>query len=182
MSYSHQSPTRFRWVALYCMLPAVAILLIIGVWTETRWGAIAVWVTTPVIFGLVIGLLGGRKSEAAEGPYQITSQGARSEAQLTLSVPKEQVMTVVEDAVKELPRFTLVRISSSEAQLTARMNIKAWGAHIGLQFNPIAFDETKIEALWEPRLKTTMVDYGQGAKDLRKLLDSITLRAQKTNR
>ena len=75
--------------------------------------------------------------------------------------------------VEDLTRFTLVELSGTQAQLTARMNMKSWGERITLRFHPLDLTRTEIEARCEPRLGTTMVDYGQGAKDLRTLLGAI---------
>lgn len=88
-------------------------------------------------------------------------------------MPVEQVLRSVRKAVEDLPRYTLVELSGVQAQLTARMNMKSWGERITLRFRPLDPTRTEIQAQCEPRLGTTMVDYGQGAKDLRTLLGAI---------
>ena len=173
MHQSQTPPSRFRWSALLWFLPAALVLLGVGIWAQTQWWVVAVWVAIPVLCGVLIGVFGGRRTEAADGAYGITSQGARSEGRLSVQAPVEQVMGAVRQAAEALPRFTVVEVSEAGAQLTASMNMKTWGERITLRFRPAAPDRIEIEALCEPRLSTTMVDYGQGAKDLRALLDAI---------
>lgn len=85
----------------------------------------------------------------------------------------EQVLPSLHQVVEDVPRFTLVELSGAQAQLTARMNMKSWGEQITFHFHPLEPARTQIQAQCEPRLGTTMVDYGQGAKDLRTLLGAI---------
>lgn len=173
MQETNVPPSRFRWSALLWFLPAALVLLAVGIWAERPWWALALWVAIPVGFGVVIGVLGGRRTSALGSAYGITSQGARSQGRLEMGVPVEQVMRSLREAVEQLPRYTLVELSGVQAQLTARMNMKSWGERITLRFHPLEPTHTQIEAQCEPRLGTTMVDYGQGAKDLRTLLGAI---------
>ena len=175
-------PPRIRWSALLWFLPATLILLVVGIWTQMPWWVTALWVAIPLAFGLVIGVLGGRRTSAPDGAYGITSQTARSEGRLSVDVPVEQVVRTVREAVETLPRFTVVELSGTGAQLTARMNMKTWGERITLRFHPLEPARTEIEALCEPRLGTTLVDYGQGAKDLRTLLGAIEQRTARDQR
>jgi hypothetical protein len=176
MHQTNVPPSRFRWSALLWFLPATLFLLVVGIWTEMPWWVTALWVAVPVAFGLVIGVLGGRRTSVPDGAYGITSQSARSEGRLSVDVPVERVARTVREAVEALPRFALVELSGTGAQLRARMNMKTWGERITLRFHPLESARTEIEALCEPRLGTTLVDYGQGAKDLRTLLGAIEQR------
>ncbi|MFI7579823.1 hypothetical protein [Kocuria kalidii] len=176
MQETNVPPSRFRWSALLWFLPAALVLLAVGIWAERPWWALALWVAIPVVFGVVIGVLGGRRTSAPDHAYGITSQGARSQGRLEVDVPVEQVMLNLRETVEQLPRYTLVELSGVQAQLTARMNMKSWGERITLRFHPLDPTRIKIEALCEPRLGTTMVDYGQGAKDLRTVLGAIEQR------
>ena len=155
MHQSQTPPSRFRWSALLWFLPAALVLLGVGIWAQTQWWVVAVWVAIPVLCGVLIGVFGGRRTEAADGAYGITSQGARSEGRLSVQAPVEQVMGAVRQAAEALPRFTVVEVSEAGAQLTASMNMKTWGERITLRFRPAAPDRIEIEALCEPRLSTT---------------------------
>ncbi|MGX5360311.1 hypothetical protein [Kocuria sp. KH4] len=129
MDQSQTSFSRFRWSALLWFLPAALVLLLVGIWVETQWWVVAVWVAIPVLFGVIIGVFGGRRTAMADGTYGITSQGARSEGRLSVEAPVEQVMAAVRRAGEGLPRFTLVEVSDTGAQLTASMNMKTWGGN-----------------------------------------------------
>ena len=173
MQETNVPPSRFRWSALLWFLPAALVLLAVGIWAEQPWWVLALWVVVPLGFCVVIGMLGGRRTSAPDHAYGITSQGAHSEGRLEVDMPVEQVLRSLRQVVEDLPRFTLVELSGTQAQLTARMNMKSWGERITLHFHPLDPTRTEIEARCEPRLGTTMVDYGQGAKDLRTLLGAI---------
>lgn len=172
MHQSRNLPSRFRWSGLLLFLPSALILLFFGTWLEMPWWLIGIFVAIAVLSGVVMGALSGRRTPLT-GRYGITSQGPRSEALLSTEASMEQVLEAVTQVAAELPRFTLAEISRSGARLTVPMNIKTWGRRITLRFRPAESGHLVIEALSEPRLRITMVDWGQSAEDLQILLGAI---------
>jgi hypothetical protein len=106
-------------------------------------------------------------------PYAITSRDARTRGRLQVEVPLELVAEAVCRAGEHLSRFTLVELSSNRALFTAPMNWKTWGLWITLTFTRDDLGGTIIDALAEPQVEYTLVDYGQGKNDIRALLRFI---------
>ena len=173
MQQTQASSLRFPWLALLWFSAAVLALLLIGAWAGTPWWSTLSWLAIPVGIAVVVGVVGGRRADAAGGAYGITSRWARSEAVLSVDASVEQVATAVQRSAEELPRLTLVEISATGACLAARMKMKTWGEHLTLRFRPSGPGRVEIAARCEPDLGITLVDYGQGAADLRQLLESI---------
>lgn len=172
----HQSQTpslRFPWSALVWFLTMTLALLLLGVWTETSWWRALTWLAVPLLLAVIFIVSGGRRTVTVGGTHGITSQWARSEATLSVEAPVEQVMVAVMRSVEELPRLDMVEISATGAHLQARMNLKTWGEDITLRFRPVGPGRVGIAALCEPSLGITLIDYGQGATDLRDLLGAI---------
>ena len=170
---SQASPLRFPWSALLWFLAAVLLLLLIGVWTETQWWQLMTWVIVPVMVAVIISAVSSRRTVDPDGAYGITTRWARSVARLTVEASTDQVMAAVKHSAEEWPRFTAVEVSATGARLAAQMNLKTWGERITLRFRPTAWGGIEIDALCEPSWGITLIDYGQGAADLRQLLRAI---------
>lgn len=173
MQQSQASSLRFPWPALLWFSAAILALLLIGIWAERPWWAALSWAAFPVALVMILIVAGGRRAAAAGGAYGITSRWARSQAVLSVDASVEQVMAAVQRSAEELPRLTLVEISSTGACLAARMNMKTWGENLTLRFRPVEPGRIEIDARCEPDLSVTLVDYGQGAADLRQLLETV---------
>lgn len=173
MSGHVTAKSTIRWSVLLWVLLIALVVLIIGIWAELSWGMTIGMMAIPVAAGLLLAALGGRRTQAPDDVYGIASQGARSEGRLTIALPVSRVPRAVEDATQGKLPLSLVSLSETGAELSRGVTLKTWGERITLEFRPIAPEQTEITARCEPKLGTTMVDYGQGAQDLRLLLGAI---------
>lgn len=174
-SPSRTPPARFRWSPMLWLLPASLVLLFAGTWAGMRWWVVETGVAALLTTGLVLGLFGGRRAPGPDGAYGIRSLAARSRGRLGVEAPVEDVVAAVRRTGEQLPRFTVVELSRAGARLTASATVQTWREHITLRFHPADPGRTEIEARCTPHVRTTVVDYGQGARDLHTLLGAIDL-------
>jgi hypothetical protein len=167
-----QPPRMKRWVVAWMSL-ATLVLLVIGLYIQAPIWMVALWVVIPLVLGLLLLILSARTTTAPDGAYGITSHSARSEGQLAVGASVEQVVRVLPRVIDRLPRFSLVELTEAGAELTAKGNMKTWGERIMLELHPASPTSTEIRARCEPTVATTLIDYGQGAADLRALLGAL---------
>jgi hypothetical protein len=167
-----------RWkVLLLLCLPGSLFLLGVSLWAGFPWQETVLLTALPMGFVLLAVLLGFRTTRARDGAYGITTRGAYSEASLTLDLPVDRVVRVVDDASHTIRAPRRTKLSATGAEFDSSMSFKTWGMRIFLDFRPVAPDRTLITARAEPKLSTTAIDYGQGARDLITLLGAIERRA-----
>ncbi|MEG9249741.1 hypothetical protein V6S67_16755 [Arthrobacter sp. Soc17.1.1.1] len=112
-------------------------------------------------------------------PYGLTSYQARTRGSLLLDAARERVVEAASRVTDQMNRYQLVELSSNRAVFSARMNWKTWGLRITLLLTQDDSGRTTIDALSEPRLGTTLFDYGQGKKDLHRILNFIEQEVKK---
>lgn len=167
-----------RWkLMLLLILPGTLFILGVSLWAGLPWQETALLTASPIGLVLLAVLLGHRKTRARDGAYGITTQGAYSQASLTLELPVERVVRVVDDASHTIRQPRRTKLSPAGAEFDSSSSLKTWGMRIMLEFHPVARNQTLIAARAEPKLSLTVIDYGQGAKDLRTLLRAIEQRA-----
>lgn len=182
MSGRINAKSMIRWSLLLWVLPIAPVVLGVGIWAELSGRFIFLMVAIPVVAGLLLAVLGGRRMSAPDDVYGIISQGARSEGKLIVALPINKVPQVVENAARGKSHLSVISLSETGAELLRSANFKTWGERVTLQFQPITTEQTEIMARCEPRLGTTLIDYGQGAQDLRLLLRAIEEQASRTER
>lgn len=166
------------WKALLLLeTPGVFVLVGICVWAGYPWEVVAMLAAIPVVILLLAILLSRRTTRARDGAYGLTTQGAHSEASLTLDLPVERVVRVVDDASHTIRRPQRKKLSPAGAEFDSPSNFKTWGMRIILEYRSITPGRTLITARAEPKLSLTVIDYGQGARDIRTLLGAIERRA-----
>lgn len=161
-----------RWVVAWMSLAAL-VLLVVGLYVQAPIWMVALWVVIPVALGLLLLVLSARTTTVPDGAYGITSHSARSEGQLIVDAPVERVIRVIPRVVDRLPRFSLVELTEAGAELTVKGNMKTWGERITVELRPASPTSTEVRAQCEPTIRTTLIDYGQGAADLRTLLGAL---------
>ncbi|WIG18792.1 hypothetical protein [Kocuria rosea] len=167
-----------RWkLILLLFLPGTLFILGVSLWAGLPWQETALLTAAPMGLALLAVLLGYRKTRARDGAYGITTQGATSEASLILELPAERVVRVVDDASHTIRQPRRTKLSLAGAEFDSSSSFKTWGMRIILEFHPVAQNRTLITARAEPKLSLTVIDYGQGAKDLRTLMGAIERRA-----
>jgi hypothetical protein len=106
-------------------------------------------------------------------PYEISTRAAWSTGTLTVRASIDEVVRAVEELSKTLRQPRLVSLSAAGAEFKRSINFRTWGMRITLRFRSQGADQTLIFAESGPRLPTTIMDWGQGASDLRTLLGGI---------
>jgi hypothetical protein len=97
---------------------------------------------------------------------QVETGAGGSRSELVVQRSAAELVAVLPRAFASQRRFTLVSVTSTGAELTARPNWATWGARIRLRFVPLEGTGTTVEARWAPALPTTAVTWGQGRRDL----------------
>lgn len=155
-------------------VPAALLLLAIGVWFGWPGWVITIMVTVPLVFGVIAMLLGRRANRAKPGDkYDISSQGAHSVGRLEVAIPQTDVAPFFRAAVAETPRLKLRSVDEDGAELDAALNWKTWGLVLSAKFHPVEESRTRIVVNSSPRMKTTVIDYGQSRSDIRDLFEAL---------
>lgn len=166
------------WKALLLLeIPGTFFLVAVSIWAGYPWAVVAMLAAIPVAILLLAVLLARRTTRARDGAYGLTTRGAHSQASLTLDLPMERVVRVVDDASHTIRRPRRTRLSPTGAEFDSPGNVKTWGMRILLEYRSITPNRTLIAARAEPKLSLTVIDYGQGAQDIRTLLAAIERRA-----
>ena len=92
---------------------------------------------------------------------------------LIVPVSVDEVVRVVDELTRGLRQPRPVNLSAAGAEFNRQMNLKTWGMRITLRFRPLRSDQTLIWAGCQPKLRTTIWDWGQGRSDLLALLTAI---------
>ena len=178
MNHSAGPRPAIRWkVLLLLWTPAFFVMLGASLWADLPGRETAMMVAIPVALLLLTVVLGYRKTRARDGAYGITTRGAYSEAMLTLDLPLGRVVRVVDDASHTLRQPRRTKLSAAGAEFDSSTSFWTWGMRIVLEFQSVAPNRTVITARDEPKVSTTVLDYGQGSRDLRSLLGAIERRA-----
>lgn len=98
---------------------------------------------------------------------------ARSSATFVVPVAFDSLPGSIATALDASKRFTVKAVTSSGASLTVGFTWRVWADRVDLRFFRAADGFTRVDASWEPTLSTTVIDYGQGAKDLRRLCKEL---------
>jgi hypothetical protein len=114
-----------------------------------------------------------KELRSGDGDYHISTKMARSTGLVVVPVPVDVVVGVVDRVSHAMPRLRLVHLSAAGATLDRRMNSWTWGQRITLTFRQLGPDQTQLWAECKPKLSTTIIDWGQGKRDLRALLGAI---------
>lgn len=107
----------------------------------------------------------------------VSTTRGRSTSRIPLPVPLTELPALVQRAVESSRRFKMKKTSDTSAELTVGFTWRAFGGRLRLQFLAIPDGSSYVDAAWEPTLGTTLVDYGQGAKDIRALYGALQLEA-----
>jgi hypothetical protein len=113
----------------------------------------------------------------ADASRTCTTRGSHSEASRALHLPMERVVRVVDDASHTIRRPRRTRLSPAGAEFDSPSSFKTWGMRMILEYRSITPDRTLIAARVELQLSFTVIDYGQGTKDIRTLLRAFERRA-----
>ncbi|GEO97034.1 hypothetical protein [Kocuria turfanensis] len=134
------------WKALLLEIPGAFILVAVSIWAGCPWAVVAMLAAIPVAILLLAVLLARRTTRARDGAYGLTTRGAHSEASLTLDLPMERVVRVVDDASHTIRRPRRTRLSPTGAEFDSPGNVKTWGMRILLEYRSITPDRTPIVA------------------------------------
>jgi hypothetical protein len=107
---------------------------------------------------------------AAEG---IQTQGVRAYTSLTANLTADALRDRIDSVVNNHQKFSRTKTVADGVNVYVRANIWTWGEVIELRFTP-AGQATSVTATCTPRLKTTLIDYGQAGKDLALFMSLLT--------
>lgn len=157
------------WIVAWSVCTAL-LLWLIASFTELPWGITVFMVLLPLVLGALASLVRRRRVTAAHGEYEIETQAARSEASLLVPASPEAVREAVRHAATG--QFQLVGEQAGKLALQRRMNLATWGMTLRVTVTSTA-EGTRIHAFEEPRLGTTIFDWGQGRRDIVHLFERI---------
>lgn len=103
----------------------------------------------------------------------VSSARAQSSATFPIEITRELLPVVISEVVRTSRRFKLKAATAAGATLTVGFTWRVWAGVIELSFAPGQGSWTQVEASWRPTVATTVIDYGQGAKDLRQLYKEL---------
>ncbi|MEU4394344.1 hypothetical protein [Kribbella sp. NPDC023855] len=109
--------------------------------------------------------------------FDVFTRRARSSGAVPVPLPVDRVVRVVDEVSRTVQGLRIVRLSPTGAEFDRTMNHRTWGLRITLKFDPLASAETMISAWAEPKFALTLFDWGQGANDIRTLLEAIERQA-----
>lgn len=128
---------------------------------------------------IVIVIVGGaivakrtKRTKAAAQDMGIRLDGVRAFKSFRVGVPSNLLVDQVREVVQNHPRFSRFETVSNGVHVYVRGNIWTWGEIIELRFAEDS-QGTEISASCRPRLRTTLVDYGQNGKDLALFIDLL---------
>lgn len=151
----------------------VCFFVALAVWTKVPLWVAIMWVAVPTAGVVLIFIAGRRKGPEDGDSYEMTSHTARSEGRLIVGLPISDIPIAIQRAAEHQPRFSVIELTSEHAKIKGRMNFKTWGMTTHLKYRSLDPERVEITAFCEPRLGTTLVDYGQSRLDIRLLLQGI---------
>lgn len=155
---------------------AAVVLLVAGIFIGWNQWITVVLVAVPLAFMTTFALLSRRSSSSSsesEDEFRIESRGTLSQGQMHVDVPVESLPALVQQALTGMRRFRIRDISEAGAEIRSSWTLKAWGEDLSLTFERTDVSQTKIKGLATPKVRTTAVDFGQGASDLRAVFRAI---------
>ncbi|GAA4265171.1 hypothetical protein [Frondihabitans peucedani] len=108
-----------------------------------------------------------------DNDLMVSSSRARSSATFPIKTTRESLPAVLSEVIRTSRRFKLKAATEDAATLTVGFTWRVWAGVIELSFAPGKGGWTQVEASWRPTVTTTVIDYGQGAKDLRRLYKEL---------
>lgn len=161
-----------KWPYLL-LAAAVLILFIAGIlidWNE--------WITVGIVavtlgFMASLAALSKRSRISDDGKFLIESSGASSVGHMHVDVPVGSLPAAVQQALRGSRRFRIRNISDAGAEIRTSWTMKAWGADLALTFESTGAHQTRIKGVATPVVRSTAVDWGQGASDLRTVFEAI---------
>ncbi|WP_066523193.1 hypothetical protein [Curtobacterium ammoniigenes] len=104
----------------------------------------------------------------------VTTQRGRATTQFIVYGTIEQLRDRVRAIVDQDRRFRWRAGDNSRIILTTRPNWATWGETITLSFGAAGSTRTSVNVRAKPRLATTVLDWGQGARTIRFLYEQLT--------
>lgn len=158
----------------YVVLAAAAlVLLAAGIFISWNQWITVVLVAIPIVIMVAFAVLSGRSRVAEEGKFHIESRGASSEGQMHVDIPVESLPALIQQTLKGMRRFRIRNISDAGAEIRTSWTIKAWGEDLALTFESTGVNQTLIKGSATPVVRSTAVDWGQGASDLHSVFEAI---------
>jgi len=108
----------------------------------------------------------------------VTTSAARSTTTFLLEVDAAHMPAILEKAVAGVPRLRLQNASADAATLSVGLSWRAWGGIMFVTCCAEGAATTRVTAKWEPSFPLTVIDWGQGADDLRLLHGALVHAAQ----
>ena len=163
----------------YTLLATAAlVLLAAGIFIGWNKWVTVVIVAVPVVIMAAFAMLSGRNRIADGGGFHIESRGPLSEGQMHVDVPVESLPPVIQQALKGMRRFRIRNISDAGAEIRTSWTMKAWGEDLTLTFEGTGASQSLIKGVCTPVVRSTAVDWGQSASDLRSVFKPIDSQAE----
>jgi hypothetical protein len=99
--------------------------------------------------------------------------GVRGSGGFRVDVGVEAFEDLVGELVRSSVRFDLLDARPGHAVIIARPTHRSWGERIEVTYAELDANTTDVLLSVEPTVKTTLVDLGQGEKDIRAVADRL---------
>lgn len=98
----------------------------------------------------------------------VTTSAARSSAEWELAMPLEEAHQRILRAVAGMPRVRVRSVGEERIELSVLGNFYSWGEVVTIELTPVA-GGTGLRVRTSPTVPFTVVDWGEGARDIRAL-------------
>lgn len=163
----------FAWFILLAL-----IFVILGFIGQLPLPAIIALAILPTAAGLWLSRTGTRVSTANPEEFGIHTGNAHASGSISLPASLERTREVIKEAVSDLDHFSLLREGKDQIDIAVRWSLKSWGEVISLRLNRDAQGSTRLVAEVRPKIRTNVVDFGQGGDDLATLFSEVRRRCE----
>lgn len=132
----------------------------------------------PIAAGLWLSKTGTRVSSIHPEEFGISSGNAHASGSISLPSSLERTRKAIREAVSDLDHFSLIREGEDQIDISVRWSLKSWGEVVTLKLNREGPESTAVVAEVRPKIRTNVIDFGQGRDDLATLFFEVRNRSE----
>lgn len=156
--------------ALRSDVDSVFGFVVIALAVSAAWG-----VPTTILMLLVVTRL-DRRTRHREGlPAKKLWEPVEVRQTLVVDAPRAVAFARAMDAIRRIPRTSIKHADGAAGVIEGRIGVtwRSWGERLTVRVQGHAEDQSEIEIVSEPRLTTTIVDYGKNQRNVDEFLRAM---------